>query len=275
MVKRQEHTAIVITDTAIVGMVGFYEEGMLIIDDAFTLKRTKDLKHDCFSFIKRFSLEDCKLSAVKVEEVLTNVMEAPHLSPVQLKHMLMYQISDDLDIDLNRHVIDYMVKSYKGKTYLIMAAINREDVYEMTTGLVEAYGDLRIVDYWPSPALQTFGKPHIAVLGEEQGETVRLDLWIESMKIYSLDCPKDGLIDGIKELLREAGEEDTHIEGVQIYKSDGAYGTDYDYAYEYYGRLEPVEHIVQKRARDSKYKDTIIWDNLMGLLVRSLKKRYS
>lgn len=273
MKKKKYYTGIVLNDTNIMGLGGYYEEGCLVIDMALEMKRKDSIKQDTNKFVNRFSLEDYKMGAVCVGKAISKVTEVPYLSAKEVRHLAMYQIDDD--IDLNDYVIDYFLRKIQGRDHLFMVAINRRGTYELASGLVDAGGALNLIDFWPSPIVHARNLPSTSIIGFEKEGLVELSFWRGTLRFKVVTCKKEEVLTTVEEIIKMYSEYiEEYLDGVMIYKENGEYSFEYDDVYEAYGMLDLVEYTLVGDAANANFKDTYFWDAAVGLLMREFKKSH-
>ena len=274
--------------TMLLGLNGYIKEDCLIIDDVMCASRKHTLEEDCEAFVHRFSLEGERMAVAAVSAYRCGGMEIPRLSRQEAKDMLHWQLEDTLEWDKDTYYSDFMLRAYEeagekaGTDYLYWVVLPKVHVDALATGYFRGGGDVRIIDYWPSPLSRVFEETGAKALMWPEGEGWRLTVWRQDICYVSLYSEADEA--SLRQALQEAEQaiflvglsgidgiyaytEAVPYDGMSIEASEQVFP---ESLYNEYGMLSHASYQCTNRAVTYEEKGSMLWDMALGLVRRGL-----
>ena len=266
--------AIAIGHDEIVGVKAYKIEGIAVLEDVIVQKRHSDMGTDMKEFFDYYGETGISIGCVFVSPLQSVYMETPRMHKIDqylFAHREGKRIFQNGEFP---NAIDFA--SRPGTTeelmFILIVALERNQVKEVARGIQQGGGDLWVIDYWPAPLAFSRGRESSMLCITPEEDKVRVSLWNDKFcmahTLVSLDVNE--VLEACKTVYEDSKQfQVPYPKGAIVVGFDEARTTDFESILETYGTIDQVPlHIVDKG--ENYNPQNINHEMAFGLAIRLL-----
>lgn len=266
--------AIAIGHDEIVGVKAYNIEGTAVLEDVIVQKRYSDMGTDMKEFFDYYGETGISIGCVFVSPLQSVYMETPMMHKID---QYLFAQREGKRIFQNGefpNAIDFA--SRPGTTeelmFILIVALERNQVKQVARGIQQGGGDLRVIDYWPAPLAFSRGRESSMFCITPEEDKVQVSLWNDKFctahTLVSLDVNE--VLEACKTVYEDSKQfQVPYPKGAIVVGFDEARTTDFEPILETYGTIDQVPlHIVDKG--ENYNPQNINHEMAFGLAIRLL-----
>lgn len=266
--------SIAIGHDEIVGVKAYNIEGTAVLEDVIVQKRYSDMGTDMKEFFDYYGETGISIGCVFVSPLQSVYMETPMMHKID---QYLFAQREGKRIFQNGefpNAIDFA--SRPGTTeelmFILIVALERNQVKQVARGIQQGGGDLRVIDYWPAPLAFSRGRESSMFCITPEEDKVQVSLWNDKFctahTLVSLDVNE--VLEACKTVYEDSKQfQVPYPKGAIVVGFDEARTTDFEPILETYGTIDQVPlHIVDKG--ENYNPQNINHEMAFGLAIRLL-----
>ena len=171
--------AIAIGHDEIVGVKAYKIEGIAVLEDVIVQKRHSDMGTDMKEFFDYYGETGISIGCVFVSPLQSVYMETPRMHKIDQYLFAQREGKRIFQNEEFPNAIDFA--SRPGTTeelmFILIVALERNQVKEVARGIQQGGGDLWVIDYWPAPLAFSRGRESSMLCITPEEDKVRVSLW--------------------------------------------------------------------------------------------------